>query len=457
MASTNKIRVLLIAEAANPEWVSVPLVGWSHGQALAQVAQVHRVTQVRNRDAFLRAGMVEGLPGDGGNFTAIDSEPVAKPIYKMATLLRGGKGKGWTTVTALGALPYYYFEHQVWRQFGAALKRGEYDVVHRLTPLTPTSPSLLAKRCKKIGVPFVLGPLNGGVPWPRYFNDRRNKEREWLSYVRSAYKLLPYYKSTRKHASAILVASGHTREQLPTGCEDRTFYVPENGIDPARFSQVRQANTDGPLRAVYLGRLVAYKGADMLLDAALPLLREGKMTLEIVGDGPMRDELNATIAEHGVDDAVTMHGWVEHDQVQHLLAKTDVLASPSIREFGGGVVLEAMAIGVVPVVANYGGPAELVTPKTGIAVTMGEQPVLVAGFREALQDLADNREKLEAMSIAARRRAFGCFSWDAKAQVVRGIYEWVLGRGKKPMLPMPVPDPEETVNVEMHMTGAVNS
>jgi glycosyltransferase involved in cell wall biosynthesis len=425
-------RVLLIAEAANPEWVSVPLVGWQHADALRQVANVHLVTQIRNRDAIARAGLREGE-----HFTAIDSEAAARILWRIANLLRGGEGRGWTTSAAINLPAYYYFEHLVWKRFGGDLRAGKFDLVHRLTPLSPTNPSLLAARCRSVGVPFVLGPLNGGTPWPPGFDYARRREREWLSYVRSAYKLLPYYASTRRDAAAIVIASRATWDDMPASAAEKLVYIPENGIDPARFGARRTHRASRPIKLVFLGRLVPYKGADMLLEAAAPLLRSGDATLEILGDGPERESLSGLIEKLGVGGAARLAGWIDHREVHRHLARADVLAFPSIREFGGGVVLEAMAVGLVPVVVDYGGPGELLSPDTGIGVPIGSRAEIIAGMRAALERLARDPSEIDRLSASAIERVEREFTWQRKAEQMREVYDWVLGRCPKPNLPLP--------------------
>lgn len=430
-----RLKVLAIAEAANPEWVSVPLVGWSLASALRDLADVHIVTQIRNREAFLRAGLTEGR-----DFTAIDSEKVAAPLWRAAERLSMGKGVGWTIKTAVSTLGYGYFERLVWRAFGADIRAGKYDLVHRITPLTPTANSRLAPLCRRAGVPFVLGPLNGGVPWPKGFDAERRREKEWLSYVRGAYKALPGRGAMLRDASAVICGSMHTLGEIPAQYRDKTVWLPENAIDPARFSLVAPQPGTLPLRGCFIGRLVPYKGADMAIEAALPLLRAGTLTLDIIGDGPQAQDLRDLIAREGVGEAVTLHGWLEHAQVQAVAARAQMLVFPSVREFGGGVVLEAMALGVVPVIADYAGPGELVDDSTGFRIPMGSRADLIAGLRAQLQAIAEDPSVLPQMAQAGRARVMRDFTWRAKAAQVARIWQAVLAGEPLPQeLPLPQP------------------
>jgi glycosyltransferase involved in cell wall biosynthesis len=410
--------VLVIAEACNPEWVSVPLVGWSHYEALREVADTHLVTQVRNRAAMLRAGLVEGE-----DFTAIDSEKVMKPAWKVADLV-AGKGKGWTIRQAAAAAAYPYFERLLWKQFKKRLAAGEFNLVHQLTPLSPTNSPATAKRCAKLGVPFVWGPLNGGAPWPEAFKREQRKEREWLASVRSAYKLLPGYQSARRHATAIICGSRHTLNEMPAEARGRCVYLPENGIDPKRFSVTRTRTAgEGPIRLVSIGRLVPYKGPDMALEAALPMLRDGRATLTIYGTGPLEEELRKTSRDV---PGVNLAGWVKHEDVPAKLAEADLLVFPSIREFGGGVALEAMAVGLPVACVDYAGPPELVTDDVGWLIPLGDRAAIVQSFTELLDRVTADPAMLEAKGAAAEERVDRLFTWSAKAQQTRRIYESVM-------------------------------
>lgn len=414
-------RVLVIAEAANPDWVSVPLVGWNIATALRSVADVHIVTQIRNRAAFLSRGLIEGR-----DFTAIDSEAFAAPFYNLAERLRGGEGKGWTTITALQSLAYPYFEHLVWKRFGAAIKAGQYDVVHRVTPLSPTAPSSLARRCRRAGVPFLLGPLNGGLPWHPEYSRERIKEREWLSYIRKAYSFLPTIRSTYRNAAAIIAGSCHTSGEL-THHQRPMIYIPENGIDTARFGSAAEIRKrHDKLRLVFVGRLVPYKGADIALEACCELLRAGKAHFDIIGDGPDMAALKSLVAKLEIEHAVTLHGWQSHENVAGLLQTADVMVFPSVREFGGGVVLEAMACGVVPIVIAYGGPGELVTPECGFAIPIGARATITRQIETTVAAIANNEFNLDVMSPAAKERIAKLYSWQAKAAQISAVYQWLL-------------------------------
>lgn len=438
-ASWGRIRVLLIAELCNPDWVSVPLEGWSHSRAIAARTEAHLVTHVRNRDAILKAGLAENV-----DFTALDTGRLDRPFARLSELLGVpfGSNKGWTVLTALSTLSYYYFEQQLWARLGERIRAGAFDIVHRLTPLSPVTPSLLAGRCARAGVPFVLGPLNGGLPWPKGLDAIRLKEREWLGYFRGAHRWLPGFGATRDGAAAIIAGSRWTLTELSRRYPEKTVYVPENAIDPRRFDQSARNPVRLPLRVAFVGRLVPYKSADVLIEAAAPLARAGKVRVEIVGDGPEGLSLRALAEGAGIASAVDFVGWVEHREIKRRLVGCHVFGFPSRREFGGAVVVEAMAAGLVPIVLDFGGPAEVVSPATGFVIPLGPREQIVRDLRAVLERLVADPSVIRPMGERARRRVLHAFTWEAKAEQVFEIYRWVLGRRDKPDFGVPLRDPD---------------
>ena len=129
-----------------------------------------------------------------------------------------------------------------------------------------------------------------------------------------------------------------------------------------------------------------------------------------------------------IAQGVTFHGNLPHQQVQEVMARANLLTFPSIREFGGGVVLEAMALGVVPMVVEYAGPGELVSEATGYPIPLGRRAQIVDGFRAALTALAADPSALPGKARLARDQALSEFTWDAKAARIVALYRDVLDR-----------------------------
>jgi glycosyltransferase involved in cell wall biosynthesis len=164
----------------------------------------------------------------------------------------------------------------------------------------------------------------------------------------------------------------------------------------------------------------------MLLEATADFLRNGQLNLHIVGDGPERPFLEATIDRLEVRDAVYFHGLVSHAEVPKLLRVCDFMALPSVREFGGGVVLEAMALGVTPIVADYAGPSELVDETTGIRIAFTDKQSLVDGIKQTIGELIRAPHILDTLGPAGRRKVIEKFTWEEKARRIVEIYHAVL-------------------------------
>lgn len=412
-----KLRILLIAEACNPTWSSVPLVGYNLARSLSarDDLEVTLVSQIRNRDALEADSIAKSA-----ELNYVDNEFAARPLYRMAQLLRGGDGLAWTMNTAMAWPSQMIFEKMIYRQFRSEFERGRWDLVHRLTPLSPVMGSPLAKRIK---TPMLIGPLNGGLPWPREFRDLRRQEREWLIPLRRIYRVLPYYRSMYRRLAGVIAGSRHTASEIPRCCRGKQFFLPENGVDPKRFPlAARWPEPLGQFRFITVGRLVPVKAIDLLLEAFAGSPHLKNCSLQIVGDGPDRSRLENQARSLGLSDSAHFLGWLDQPQLAAELASAQAFVFPSIKDFGGGAVLEAMSAALPSIVVNYGGPGELVTDKTGIRLPIQPRHELIGSLRGAMEQLAGNSPLCRQLGKAAAEKIRTEFTWEAKAERIVQIY-----------------------------------
>lgn len=422
----SRLRLLVLGPDCNPEQVSIPFVTYSHAAALAKLHDVTLVARSTVLDALQRVEV-----------PFHDIEVVRNPLLDriFAWCFRRIFKNNYES-QALTAFKYPFalaFEWRAWRQLRHRIKRGEFDVVLRLVPVTAVLPSPFAFFLKKGSTPFVIGPVSGGLPWPAGFS-QLEKQKEWISGWRKLYRFLPFSKSTYRLASAIIAASSQTYGEF-SAYHDKLFFVPENAVDPSVCSRRPWRQGKGArLELIFVGGLVPRKACDLALRGAARLLRSGLAHFTVVGDGPERPRLEQITRSLSIENSVTFCGWQSRAEAFRLMESADVFVFPSLRDFGGGVVFEALAAGTVPIVVDFGGPGDIVREDVGFKVCFSSEDKIVSEIDRILAELESNREILNRLSEQGTAYARECLTWDAKARNTTQVLNWALGRGPKPNL-----------------------
>lgn len=173
------------------------------------------------------------------------------------------------------------------------------------------------------------------------------------------------------------------------------------GLDLAPFTPRPLDRLRPVRRIVTVGRLVARKGHDVAIRALALARRElPELELWIVGDGPLRAELEAVARTCGVSECVRFTGAVWPTAT--LLAEADLFVFPSRHEPQGLAPLEAFASGVPVIASRAGGIPEMVTDgETGVLVP----PDDAAALADAIVRLARDPDTRAALAAAAATRA----------------------------------------------------
>jgi glycosyltransferase involved in cell wall biosynthesis len=330
---------------------------------------------------------------------------------------------------SLGGIGLMIVQIQQRRLIRRLVRELRIDVVHQPYPVSPAEPSMIVG----VGVPVVIGPMNGGMDYPPGFEDRRGwPDRLAASLGRSCRNAANRLFPGKLKAAVLLVANPRTRRFLPGPRRGEVLELAENGVDLDFWKPDESRGEPGgpPVRFVFVGRLVDWKGLDLLLEAWATLREPWRYSLEVVGDGPERAKLEALRDRLGLSPWVAFSGFRPPEECARRLARSDALILPSLVECGGSVVLEAMATGLPVIATDWGGPAEYLDETCGILVPAGSRAGFLAGLAAAVERLGGDPELRRRMGGAGRLRVEP-YCWEAKVERILEIYRWASVSGER--------------------------
>ncbi|MGH7561180.1 MAG: glycosyltransferase family 4 protein [Gemmatimonadales bacterium] len=270
----------------------------------------------------------------------------------------------------------------------------------------PASPAGYASgsACRRLGIPYVV------FSWESLSRRRGLLEaRRW--------------RRTRDGAAALLAGNRHALALLRTGARTMPGAVlPQTGLTPKESPP--RLGPRGNLSIGFVGRLVPERGGEMLLRACGQLL--GSWSLTVVGTGPEQESLEELAQRLGLASRIRWMGGLPRADLEPLWESFDVLVLPSREtpawvERHSPILLDAMMLGVAPIVTPAGALPELVGD-AGIVVED------VDGLLLALQELVADPEKCRVLGQQARQRTLDSYVETALARRTLDFWLDILAR-----------------------------
>ncbi len=263
------------------------------------------------------------------------------------------------------------------------IKKEGFDVVHTHMYRSNTSGTVAAKWA---GVPVIISHIHNVNTWDK-----------WSQLLTD--RFLARFKSKTIFVSGAVRDNFLAKVTLP---DDRHTVI-YNGVDTKVFcpGDDNPMNLPGTVRIGAATRLMPQKGLDRLFAILKdPDLADTDLRIYILGDGPLRGELETMIRDNGVSDRFTILGF--QDDVVSFLRSIHVFTMPSLKEGFSNALIEAMAVGVPPVATAVGGNPEAVRDgQDGFIVPLDDKGL----FTDRVKTLVLDENLRHRMRTSAIERA----------------------------------------------------
>ena len=194
--------------------------------------------------------------------------------------------------------------------------------------------------------------------------------------------------NTYSMASQILLSSSSLKNAISKNFnthKSKLNLLP-NPVDESLFTLRKIPNNKPQLTIVCISLFRPEKRIDLVLESFNNLVHSGiKAKLKLIGDGPLKHEIENQIQKLGVSDLVELPGYLPQKRIIDELHNSHFLVLPSDIETFGMVLVEAQACGLPVVATDCGGPKDIVTAESGILVTPGSVSELAGGMQKLIR------------------------------------------------------------------------
>ena len=426
---TPALKVVIVAENASTAFGGEAILPWHYFRLLyRRGVDVELVVHERTRGELL-----ELLPEAADRIHFVPDLALQRWLWKAGTYLPARVAEN--TVGFASHLATSVMQRRLVKEL---VRTRGIHIVHEPIPVSPKQPSFM----HDLGAPVVIGPMNGGMDYPPAFTKAKGLlERLVVGGGREASHLVNRLIPGKRRAAVLLVANQRTRNALPRTVARHVITLAENGVDLSLFTRAENIpfRPRKGVRFAFMGRLIDLKCVDLLLDALAKC--PPSYELVVIGDGPMRPALEAQVQRLGLGERVTFRGHITQLQCSAALVDSDALVLPSIRECGGAVVLEAMALGLPVIATDWGGPQDYLDASTGILVEPNGPAGFVEGLRAALVRLGESPELRAQLGAAGRQRVEREFDWERKIDRMLDIYADAANLPRAAARPVPMAAP----------------
>jgi glycosyltransferase involved in cell wall biosynthesis len=282
----------------------------------------------------------------------------------------------------------------------------------------------------KLDVPFVLGPVGGTQNFPWRFLGEADLLGGVREITRSAINRWQLRRSRHvrracRRAALVMAATTTAQRDLEQSLQVPIVRQLETGVDPCPERPLRRRAAGEPLRILWTGGLRTWKALPLLLKALAQLPTECRYELRVLGRGNCRQRWERLSQRLGIDPSVHWLGWGPYSELVPHYQWADVFAFTSLRDTSGAGLLEALAAGVPIVGLNHQGAADIMTEDCAVPIPVTRPADTIAAFRDAIQSLANDDERLRRLRAGARERAAE-FYWDRQGEWMNRVYRQIV-------------------------------